>query len=148
MKILAKNKRAFYDYDIQEQLEAGIVLLGHEVKSVKTGHISLKGAHATIHDNEVVLVNASIPALPQAGALVGYDPNRSRKLLLHAREIARIIGRKTERGATVVPIEVYVKNQLIKVRLGIGVGKKEYDKRESIKRREETRTIQRAMRKK
>lgn len=143
MKIIAKNKRAFFDYDIQEQLDAGIVLFGHEVKSVKSGHISLKGSHVTIHNNEAWLTNATISAYKQAGNLEGYDPTRTRKLLLHSKEIKRMIGQKTERGASIIPVEVYVAKNLVKVRIGIGVGKKEYDKREKIKKRDEERSLRR-----
>lgn len=146
MGILAKNKEAFFNYTIEQTLEAGIVLAGHEVKSVKRGDVSLKGAHVVIHGNEAMLVNAHISAYKYAGELKGYEPTRSRKLLLNKKEISGLIGKAKEQGMAVVPLEFYAKRGLVKVKLGIGRGKKKYDKRESIKRREDERKIMRAVR--
>ena len=148
MKILAKNREAFFNYTIEHTLEAGIVLAGHEVKSVKTGTMSLKGAHVTIRGNEAVLVNAHISAYKYSGEIPGYDPTRSRKLLLNRKEISSLIGKYKEQGMTLVPLEVYEKRGLVKIKLGIGRGKKKFDKRESIKRREADRKISRAIRNK
>lgn len=146
MALIAKNKEAFFNYEIEETLEAGIQLLGHEVKSAKSGQVSLKGAHVTIHGSEAVLVNAHIAPYKYAGELQGYDPARSRKLLLKRKEIDSIIGKYKISGYAVVPLELYTKKGLVKVKLGIGRGKKKWDKRESIKRKEADRKISRALR--
>ena len=144
MKTLATNKRARFDYEITETFEAGIKLTGAEVKSVKEGHLSLKGAHAAFTKAGPVLLNAYInPYKPAANA--AYDPERSRPLLLHKREISRLRGKVQEQGLTIVPIRVYTKRNLIKVELGLGKGKKKHDKRESIKKREQEREIRRKL---
>ncbi len=145
MSVLAKNKEAFFNYVIEHELEAGIVLLGHEVKSVKTGTMSLKGAHVTIRGNEAVLVNAHISPYKYSGEIPGYDPTRSRKLLLNRKEISSLIGKYKEQGMAVVPLEVYTKHGLVKLKLGIGRGKKKYDKRESIKKRDDKRKMARVL---
>lgn len=142
-KVFARNKEAFFNYTIEHELEAGIVLAGHEVKSVKSGTMSLKGAHVTIRGNEAVLVNAHISVYKYSGEIPGYDPTRSRKLLLNRKEISSLIGKYKEQGMAVVPLEVYEKRGLVKIKLGIGRGKKKYDKRESIKKREDERKMAR-----
>ena len=141
MPTLAINKRANFDYDIKEKFTAGIVLLGHEVKSVKTGHINLKGSYVTLKKTKkalpaIYLINAHIPLYKHAGAVKSYDPTRPRKLLLKKNEIKHLIGKKQEQGLTLVPIKVYTKRSLIKIEFGIGKGKKKIDKREMIKKRE------------
>ncbi len=142
MPTLAFNKRANYDYEILEKYEAGLVLLGHEVKSVKTGHINLKGSFATIKKvkgkalPEFYLINAHIPLYKFAGNIKDYDPYRSRKLLLKKSEINRLIGKKQEQGLTLVPIKIYTKHGFVKMEFGLGKGKKKIDKRETIKKRE------------
>jgi SsrA-binding protein len=147
MAVLAFNKRANYDYEILEKYEAGLVLLGHEVKSVKTGHISLKGSFVTIKNikgkklPELYLVNAHIPLYKYAGTVKDYDPYRSRKLLLKKNEIKHLIGKKQEQGLTLVPIKIYTKREFVKLEFGIGRGKKKYDKREAIKKRDVDRKI-------
>jgi len=147
MSVLAINKRANYDYDIREKYEAGLVLLGHEVKSVKTGHISLKGSFVAVKKvkgknlPELLLVNAHIPPYKRAGAIKGYDPYRPRKLLLKKSELRRLIGKKQEQGLTLVPVKIYTKRSFIKLEVGIGRGKKKIDKREAIKKREIDRKI-------
>ena len=146
MRVLAKNKEAFFNYSIEHDLEAGIVLAGHEVKSAKHGDVSLKGAHVMIRGNEAFLVNAHISAYKYAGELKGYEPTRSRKLLLNKKEISGLIGTSREQGMAVVALELYEKRGFVKVKLGIGRGKKKYDKRESIKRRDDKRKIERAIR--
>jgi SsrA-binding protein len=145
-KVLAVNKRARFDYAMERELEAGIVLSGQEVKSVKTGNVSLKGSHVAITRDEAFLLNAHISPYKYAGELPGYEPTRSRKLLLHRKEISGLIGKYKEQGMAVVPIEMYVKSGLVKVKLGIGRGKKQYDKREAIRKREDERNIGRAIR--
>ena len=141
MPTLAFNKRANFDYVIKEKFTAGIVLLGHEVKSVKTGHINLKGSYVTLKRTkkvlpELYLINAHIPLYKHAGKIKNYDPTRPRKLLLKKNEIKHLIGKKQEQGLTLVPLKVYTKRSLIKLEFGIGKGKKKIDKRETIKKRE------------
>jgi SsrA-binding protein len=147
MSILAINKRANYDYEILEKYEAGLVLLGYEVKSIKTGHINLKGSFVTIKNvkgkkfPQVYLINAHIPLYKYAGTVKDYDPYRSRKLLLHKNEIKHLIGKKQERGLTLVPLKIYTKHSFVKLEFGLGRGKKKFDKREAIKKRELDRRI-------
>jgi len=146
MSILAKNKRAYYDYEIQDSIEAGLVLLGYEVKSIKTGHVSLKGSYVTIKRGkktlpELYLINAHIPLYEKASTITNYEPTNPRKLLLHKRQIERLIGKKQEQGLTFVPLKIYSKKGFIKLEFGIGKGKKKYDKRESIKKRENDRKM-------
>ncbi len=148
MPTLAVNKRANYDYHILEKYTAGLVLLGHEVKSVKTGHLSLKGAYVTLKQTsrplpELYLTNAHIPLYKKASAVKNYDPYRPRKLLLRKSEIKRLIGKKQEQGLTLVPLKVYTKRGLVKLEFGLGRGKKKYDKREAIKQRQTKRKLQR-----
>lgn len=147
MTVLAKNKEAYFNYSIQEEIEAGIVLYGHEVKSVKHGDVSLKGAHVIIKGEEAFLVNAHISPYKHAGEIKGYEPTRSRKLLLKRKQISGLIGKAKEQGMAVVPLEFKSARGLVKVKLGIGRGKKKYDKRESIKKREDQRKIARLLRK-
>jgi SsrA-binding protein len=146
MPTLAYNKRANFDYDISDTFEAGVVLLGHEVKSVKTGHVSLKGAFVTSKKTakslpEFYLTNAHIPLYKHAGKRPDYEPERPRKLLLHKNEIARLVGKKQVEGLTLVPIKLYTKRSLIKLEFGIGKGRKKIDKREAIKKRESDRQL-------
>lgn len=146
MAILAKNRQAYFDYEIEDELEAGIKLLGHEVKSVKGGNVSLKGAYVTMHNGEAVLVNVHISPYKYAGKLSGYDPTRTRKLLLRRNELDYLIGKSKQGGHSVVPLEIYTKRGFIKLKIGIGRGKKKYDKREAIRKREDRRKIMRAIR--
>jgi len=146
MPTLAYNKRANYDYEILTTYEAGLVLYGHEVKSVKTGHISLKGAYVTVKRTgknlpELYLINAHISLYSRASAVSDYDPTRPRKLLLGKKEIEHLVGKKNEQGLTLVPLKIYTKHSLIKLEFGIGRGRKKYDKRELIKKRETDRAI-------
>lgn len=142
MPTLAINKRANFDYNILEKYESGIVLFGYEVKSIKTGHINLKGSYVTIKQSkkskipEIYLINAHIPLYKCASTIKDYDPYRSRKLLLKKNEIKHLIGKKHEQGLTLIPLKIYTKHSLIKLEFGIGRGKKKADKRESIKKRE------------
>ncbi|MDD3498297.1 MAG: SsrA-binding protein SmpB [Candidatus Moranbacteria bacterium] len=145
MKTLAVNKRAKFDYDLKDKYEAGLVLSGQEVKSVKTGHISLKGSFVTIKDGEFYLTNATIPKYKFAGELKNYDPTKSRKLLLNKSEIKKLLGKSRSEGLTMVPIRVYTKKRLIKLEFGVGRGKKKYDKRENIKDRESKIRLNRTM---
>jgi len=139
------NKRASFDYNISDKYEAGIVLRGYEVKSVKTGHISLKGSFVTVKQNELYLTNANIPLYKHAGEIKNYDPTQPRKLLLHRKEIAHLIGKSRAHGLTLVPIRVYTKRGLLKLEFGIGKGRKKVDKRQVIKKREADLKISRAL---
>jgi SsrA-binding protein len=146
MTVLAKNDKAKFDYELIDTYEAGLSLYGHEVKSVKTGHISIKGAYVTIHDNELYLINALIPLYQHAGNVPDYDPQRSRKLLVRRSEIRSLIGKKQQQGLTLVPIRVYTKGKLIKLSFALARGKAKHDKRQSIKKRETDRNIARVLR--
>lgn len=146
MSVLAYNKRAKFDYQIVNTYEAGLILLGQEVKSVKTGHINLKGSHITVKRGkkslpELYLINAHIPRYKHAAKATDYDPTRPRKLLLKKNEIKYLIGKKSEQGLTLVPLKIYTKHSLIKLEFAVGKGKKKIDKRETIKRREVERKI-------
>lgn len=145
MSVISTNKRAFFDYEILEKFEAGIVLSGQEVKSIKTGHISLAGAFVTLKGEEAWLTNASVPPYKMAGKISDYDPTRPRKLLLHKKELTSLIGKIKQKGLTLVPLRVYTKGSNIKLEFGIGKGKKKYEKRETIKKREIDRKIRSAM---
>jgi len=150
MPTLAYNKRANFDYEISETFEAGLVLFGHEVKSIKTGHISLKGSfvtqkHGQKNIPELFLTNAHIPLYSKIGKIIDYNPDRPRKLLVHKKQIERLIGKKQEQGLTLIPIKIYTKHNLVKLEFGVGRGKKKYDKREDIKKRDLERGIKAAM---
>lgn len=145
MPTLAVNKRARFDYDISETYEAGISLLGYEVKSVKNGHVSLRGAYVTVRNlngqPEMYLVGAHISLYPQAGKVDDYSPLRERKLLLRRKEINHLIGKRQETGLTLVPLKIYTKHSFIKLELGVGRGRQKADKRAVIKKREVERQI-------
>lgn len=146
MTIIATNKRAGLDYALDQHFEAGLVLTGAEVKSVKTGHASLKGAFVTVMRNELYLTNALIPRYAQAHRDTKHEDSRPRKLLMRKREIRSLIGKSRTEGLTLVPIRLYTKKQLVKLEFAIGKGKKEYDKRADLGKREAKRRIERAMR--
>lgn len=146
MKALALNRRASFDYEILETFEAGLALLGSEVKSVKAGNMSLKGAFVTTHGDEAFLINATIPAWQIKNAPGDYDPQRSRKLLLKRDEIKRIIGAKQEQGLTLVPLRVYTKGPWIKVEVALARGKKVYNKKQAKKERDIRRDTERLLR--
>ena len=143
-RTVATNRRARRDYEILERIEAGIALTGSEVKSLRGGRGSLSEAFARVRDDEVWLENMHIPRY-EHGDVRRYDPLRPRKLLLHRGEIARMIGKTAERGLALVPMRVYFSHGLAKVELGLGRGKREYQKREAIAEREHRREIERAM---
>lgn len=145
MPVLAKNPRAKFDYHIKETFEAGIVLAGYEVKAIKKGHISLKGAYVTLKNEEAYLINAHISPYQPKNMPKDYEPTRTRKLLLHRKELKSLIGQTKQKGLTLVPMRVYTKRNRIKLEFGLGRGKKKYDKRESIKKREAQRRIDRAL---
>jgi SsrA-binding protein len=143
MPTLAIHKRATFDYEILEKYEAGLVLAGFEVKSVKTGHISLKESFVTVHGNELYLTNAHIPLYTHAGDMPNYEPTRPRKLLLKRSEIKSLIGKVRTEGLTLVPLRVYTKRRYLKLEFGLGKGKKQFDKRHTIAKREDERRMRR-----
>jgi SsrA-binding protein len=145
MPLIATNKRGIFDYELQDKFEAGLVLTGAEVKSVKTGHISLKGSFVTMHDSELYLTNANIAPYPFSNTSKPYDPNRSRKLLVRKSEIKSLIGKMQVKGLTLVPLRVYTKKRLIKLEFALARGKKAYDKRKDIAKKEAKRKIDRAL---
>jgi len=142
IKIINQNKKAFHDFEIGERFEAGIVLLGTEVKSLREGRANLKDSYAKVKRNEVFLVGLHISPYSHA-SFDNHDPERIRKLLLHRAEIKKLMGKTQERGYSLVPLKVYFKDGRAKVEIALARGKKEYDKRESIKRKEETREMDR-----
>lgn len=148
MPTLATNKRALHDYHVLEKFEAGIVLSGSEVKSIKGGRCNLKGGYVTVRDNEIWLMNVHISPYAMSSSQRGYEPTQSRKLLLHEREIASLIGKLGTKGLTVLPLSIYTKQSLIKVKIAICRGKKFHDKRELIKKRDSDRQVQQLLRNK
>ncbi|MGE5425553.1 MAG: SsrA-binding protein SmpB [Bacillota bacterium] len=145
MPILANNRRASFDYDLLESYEAGLVLSGQEAKSAKGGHINLNGSYVSIKADksgpELWLINAHISPYPYAGQLSGYEPTRDRKLLVTKREMAHLSGKIQEKGLTLIPVKMYTKRSFVKLEFALGRGKKKYDKREAIKKRETERQI-------
>jgi SsrA-binding protein len=142
---LTENKKAFFDYEILEKLEAGLVLTGPEVKSAKAGHMNLKGSYVTFHGSDALLTNAHISAYQPAGKNPDYDPTRSRRLLLKKKEIDYLRSKSQEKGLTIVPLKVYTKNRFVKVEVGVARGKKQFDKRESIKKRDSAKEVKRTL---
>lgn len=147
MKVLSENKKAYFNYEILEKFEAGISLIGQEVKSIKTRGVSLTGSYVVLRDNEVFWIGINIPPYQPKNAPKDYNPARTRKLLLKKSEIKYLIGKTRQKGLTLVPLRVYTKNGKIKLEFGIAKGKKKADKRESIKKRESQREIARALKK-
>jgi SsrA-binding protein len=143
--LIADNRRARHDYHLTDRIEAGIVLTGTEVKSLRDGRVSLQQAYADVREGEVWLVGATISPYEQA-AVDAHDPDRNRKLLLHRKEIASLIGKVTQRGFTLVPTRLYFKNGRVKVELALAKGKELHDKRRDIARRDADRQIERALR--
>lgn len=144
-KTVAQNKKAYHDYFIEETYEAGIVLQGTEIKSIRAGRVNLKESYARVQNGEVFLIGMHISPYEQ-GNRYNHDPLRERKLLLHKREINKLIGETKEIGYSLVPLKMYLKNGYAKVLLGLARGKKQYDKREDLKRKEAKRDIERAFR--
>lgn len=141
---MANNKRALHDFKILESFEAGLVLTGAEVKSAKAGQVSLKGSYVSLKGSEVYLIHANISRYAKA-TLSGYDPMRPRKLLLRKAEIRRIIGILSQSGLTILPISLYTKGQLVKISIGVATKKNKFDKRQTMKKREAEREIQRRL---
>jgi SsrA-binding protein len=142
-KPIVTNKKAFHDYFILERIEAGLVLLGTEVKSLREGRANLKDSYARIDAGEAFLIDCHISPYP-CGGHFNHEPLRPRKLLLKRMEIKRLLGKMTEKGFTLIPTKLYFKGGRVKVEIGLAKGKKQYDKREALRKKEEKREIERA----
>jgi SsrA-binding protein len=141
---IAENRKAHHDYHLLETFEAGLALLGTEVKAIREGRVNLRDSYARVENGEVYLYNVNISSYSHRG-YVDHEPLRRRKLLLHMDEIRKLIGKTVERGMTLVPTRLYFKNGRVKVAVSLAKGKKDYDKRETIKRREADRETRAAM---
>jgi SsrA-binding protein len=144
VKTIATNRKARHDYHIDDTFEAGMVLTGTEIKSIRAGRVSLRDSYATVKEGELWLHNAHIAQYDQ-GTYANHEPRRPRKLLMHRREINRIAGKLLEKGFTLVPLRLYLKNNLAKVELGLARGKRQYDKRAALRQKETRREIDRAV---
>jgi SsrA-binding protein len=142
---VADNRKARHDYFIEENYEAGLALTGSEIKSVRGGRVNLRGGYARVLNGEIWLYDVHISPYEQSGTHYNHQPTRPRKLLLHRREISRILGQVERQGFTLVPLRMYFKGRRAKIDLGLARGKKLYDKREDIAKRESKRDIERAM---
>lgn len=144
MKVVCQNRKAYHDYHIEETIEAGMALLGTEVKALKEGKVNLKDSYVIVKDSEVFLLNCHISPYSH-GNIMNHDPLRTRKLLLHRREIERLRGKTAIKGFTLIPLKLYFKGPFAKVEIGLAKGKQLFEKRETIKEREAKRDIERAM---
>ena len=144
MKLLANNKKAYHDYFIEEKYEAGLSLLGSEAKSIKKGKVSIKESFISDRKGEMFICGMHVTPYSQAYDK-DIDPTRTRRLLLHKKEINKLIGKKTQAGYTVVPLKIYERDGLVKLELALAKGKKQYDKRESIKAKDDKRKMDRAL---
>ncbi len=144
MKLLANNKKAYHDYFIEEKYEAGLSLLGSEVKSIKKGKVSIKESFISDRKGEMFIYGMHVTPYSQAYDK-DIDPTRTRRLLLHKKEINKLIGKKTQAGYTVVPLKIYERDGLVKLKLALAKGKKQYDKRETIKAKDDNRKMDRAL---
>lgn len=145
VKVIARNKKAFHDYHLEDTFEAGIALMGSEIKSIRANKVSLRDGFVQERGGELWLMNIHIATYDEAGIFGHSDPLRPRKLLLHKREIAQITSRIRERGYTVVPTSIYLSNGRAKVEIALARGKKLYDKRETIAKRDAERQMRRAL---
>lgn len=145
IKIVSENRKAFHDYFIDDRIEAGIILTGTEIKSIRNGKVNLKDSYARINNGEIWVYQMHISAYEQ-GNRYNHDPLRPRKLLLHRSEINKLVGKIQLQGLTLLPIKIYLKNGMAKVELAVGQGKKNYDKRQVLAEREGKRDIERALR--
>lgn len=145
LNIFATNKKAYFDYEIKDTVEAGIVLKGYEVKAIKKSHVSLNGSYATFHGDELFLINSTISEYQVKNQPRDYDKNASHKLLLKKYELENLIRQVKEKKMILVPTKVYLKNNMVKVEIGIGKSKKKYDKREVLKEKESRKAIKIAL---
>jgi SsrA-binding protein len=144
-KVICQNKRARFDFSIEETYEAGIVLKGTEVKSLRQGKVNLKDSYARVSNGEIFLMSAHISPYTH-GNQFNHDPDRPRKLLMHKREIKRLYGKSKEKGFSLIPTKLYFKDGRVKVEIGLGKGKRAYDKRELLKQRTVEREVERSYR--
>jgi len=148
MKVVATNKKGYNNYDIVETIEAGISLLGNEVKSLRMGMVNIKDSYAVVRNGEVFLLNLHISPYPYSSPFIKYDHERERKLLLHKNEIRKLYGKVRERGLTLIPLEIYFNDRgKVKVKLALARGRKKWEKKEVIKEREIKREIGRELKK-
>ncbi len=146
MNVIAENKKALFNFNIQDKFEAGLVLSGPEVKSAKLGRINLQGSYIIPKQGELWLVGCHIASYsPAKNAQINYDPKKDRKLLLNKKEISYLLGKSSSRGLTIVPLSVYTTHRLVKIQIAVAVGKKMVDKRRAIKKRETDREIRRSL---
>lgn len=145
IKLVQRNKKAWFDYEILEKIEAGLVLTGSEVKSIRNGKVSIHEGFARVKGKEVWMVGMDVSLYPQAGPHNNHEPRRARKLLLHKREIRRLAGKTREKGLTLVPLALYFKDGIAKLEIGLARGKAKHDKRQAIKKREADREIRKRM---
>lgn len=144
MNIVCQNRKAYHDYSIEETIEAGVSLLGTEVKSLREGKANLKDSYVLIKNMEAFLLNCHISPYSH-GNIMNHDPLRTRKLLMHKKEIVRLQGKIAQKGYTLIPLKIYFKDGRAKVEVGLAKGKREYEKREAIKEKEANREIEKAM---
>lgn len=142
---LIQNRKAYFNYEILEKIEAGIELLGFEVKSLKKGQGSLEGSHVTVRGQEAFVINMQIPPYQPSNTPSNYDPLRNRRLLVTKKEIERLSKEEAQKGLTIIPLSVYNKGRKLKIEIAIVRGKKKYDKRETIKKRDTDREIRRSL---
>jgi len=145
MSVLAENRKAYFNYEILETFQAGIELLGFEVKAIKTGRVNISGAFAIIKDNQIWLTNADVPPYQPKNTPADYEPTRPRRLLLRRTEIKYLIGKMRNERLTLVPLKLYTKAGRIKLELGLGRGKRKYEKKEEIEKREVKKEIRRVL---
>jgi SsrA-binding protein len=143
-KVLATNRRATHDYHIEDRFEAGLVLLGTEIKSIRSGQVNLRDGYVIPRNGELWLMNVHIAGYEPAGRF-GHEPRRPRKLLLHRREINKLTNRTQERGYTIIPLRLYLRRGRAKLEIGLARGKRQYDKRAAIAKRDAQRQIDRAL---
>ena len=144
---LVENKKAYHDFEILEEYEGGIVLLGHEVKSVTLGRASLRGSHVVVRGGDLFILGMTIPPYQIGNTPKDYEPDRPRKLLLHKYQIDTLIGKGQTKGLTIIPLRVYTKGTKVKLAFAVARGKKTHDKRETLKKREASRDIARSLKK-
>lgn len=146
IKVVSTNRKAYHDYSIEDTIEAGLVLIGSEIKSIRAGRVNLRDSYAVIDDDGEVWLRGAHIAPYDPASRFGHEPRRSRKLLLHKRQIARLTNRIQEKGYTLIPLRMYLCDNRAKVELALARGKRQYDKRAAIAKREDERRVRRALR--
>jgi SsrA-binding protein len=146
IKVVSTNRKAYHDYSIEDSVEAGLVLIGSEIKSIRAGRVNLRDSYAVIDDNGEVWLRGAHIAPYDPASRFGHEPRRPRKLLLHKRQIARLLSRVEAKGYTLIPTRMYLRDNLAKVELALARGKRQYDKRAAIAKREDERRVRRALR--